>query len=68
MTATRYASKHVANARKKKLSGDLYSISKDQRKSPRKIDGAVAATLAYAARAEALDMPAPSSGRVYAFR
>jgi phage terminase large subunit-like protein len=58
---------HVANARKR-ISGDLYTISKDQRKSPRKIDAAVAATLAYAARAEALDMPAPSSGRVYAFR
>jgi phage terminase large subunit-like protein len=61
-------SKHFANAKKKKLGEDLYSISKDQRKSPRKIDGAVAAALVYAARAEALDMPAPSSGRVYAFR
>jgi hypothetical protein len=56
---------HVANARKR-VSGDLYTISKDQRKSPRKIDGAVAATLAYAARAET--PAAQPRGRVYSFR
>jgi hypothetical protein len=61
-------SKHVANAKKKKLGEDLYTISKDQRKSPRKIDGAVASTLAHAARVAALDMPAPSTGEVFAFR
>jgi hypothetical protein len=45
---------HVGNAVKRKR-GDLYVISKDRAHSPNKIDAAVAATLAYAARAQALE-------------
>lgn len=45
---------HVANARVRKR-GDLYTIAKEKEQSARKIDAAMAATLAYAARAQALE-------------
>lgn len=45
---------HMANARRRNR-GDLYVIGKDHRRSPRKIDAAVAAALSYAARQAALD-------------
>jgi len=45
--------RHVLNARKRAVrSGDV--ITKDRHNSPRKIDAAVAATLAYEARADAI--------------
>jgi phage terminase large subunit-like protein len=47
-------STHVLNAHKRSR-GDLYAITKDRKHSPHKIDAAVAATLAYAARTQAIE-------------
>jgi hypothetical protein len=49
---------HMGNARRRDR-GDLYTITKERKGSPRKIDAAVAATLAYAARVSALESPPP---------
>lgn len=45
---------HVLNAHER-ARGDLYAITKDRKHSPHKIDAAVAATLAYAARTQAIE-------------
>jgi hypothetical protein len=45
---------HVANARVRKR-GDLYTIAKEKEQSPKKIDAAMAATLAWAARSQAFE-------------
>jgi phage terminase large subunit-like protein len=58
---------HVSHARKRHR-GDLYVIAKDQRKSPRKIDAAVAAALAFAARVVALDVAPEPAYLGYSFR
>lgn len=47
-------STHVLNAHKRSR-GELYAITKDRKHSPHKIDAAVAATLAYAARTQAIE-------------
>lgn len=45
--------RHVANARRRKVTHG-YTIRKDRPRSPHKIDGAMSATLAYEARADAI--------------
>lgn len=54
--------RHMANARRRRR-GDLYVIGKDHKGSPRKIDAAVAATLADAARVQAAGAPPPAPKR-----
>lgn len=61
--------RHMANARRRQR-GDLYILGKDHKRSPRKIDGAVAATLAAAARVQAIEEGLDKKrrgGRVHSF-